>query len=83
MIKAMAVERESQLGPWARSVRMALKLTQQELANMAGVSLQEVCLFEKNMPVRLDARRKLLKLLWPARNTVCKSPRHSRMQTTL
>jgi transcriptional regulator with XRE-family HTH domain len=49
---------------------MALHLTQQELANMAGVSLEEIDLFEHNLPVRLDARRKLLKELWAARNTV-------------
>jgi len=61
---------ESALGPWSRSVRMALQLTQQELANMAGVSLEEIDLFEHNLPVRLDARRKLLKELWAARNTV-------------
>lgn len=62
--------RESALGPWSRSVRMALQLTQQELANMAGVSLEEIDLFEHNLPVRLDARRKLLKELWATRKAV-------------
>ena len=63
---------KSSIGDWARSVRMALQLTQLELANMTGVSLQEVNLFEKNFPVILDTRRKLLKVLWAARGALYK-----------
>ncbi len=70
MPTVVAFTQESALGPWARSVRIALHLTQQELANLAGVSLEEIDLFERNMPVRLDARRKLLKELWAARKAV-------------
>ena len=64
MPKVIAFTRESSIGPWARSVRMTLHLTQQELANVTGVSREEVGLFEENLPVRLDAKRKLLKELW-------------------
>ena len=70
MPPVVAFTKETALGPWARSVRMALHLTRKELANLAGVSLEEIDLFEHNLPVRLDARRKLLKELWAARNTV-------------
>ena len=70
MTKTITVERNSSLGRWAKRVRVALNLTQSELANMAGVSLQEVILFEKNLPVILDTRRKLLKILWSARGAL-------------
>jgi transcriptional regulator with XRE-family HTH domain len=48
----------------AKRMRISKLLTQQELADMAGVSLEEVDLFEQNLPVPLDARRRILKELW-------------------
>lgn len=70
MKKTITYMSGSSVGPWAKSVRMALKLTQRELANMVGVTLEEIDLFEHNLPVRLDVRRKLLKELWAARGAV-------------
>ena len=67
MAKVIAYAPESSIGPWARSVRRALQLTQRELADIAGVSLQDVSLFEQSLPVKLDSRRKLLRELWAAR----------------
>jgi DNA-binding XRE family transcriptional regulator len=58
------VEAENLLGFKARKLRRSLKLTQQELANLAGVLTKEVILFEHNMPVQLDVKRKLLRELW-------------------
>ena len=55
------------LGSMAMRVRIALRLTQRELGDMAGVSKQDVYLFEHNLPVYLDARRKILKQLWSAK----------------
>jgi len=52
---------------------MALKLTQQELAVITGVSQKEVDLFEHNFPVRLEAKHKLLKELWAARYVLYKT----------
>ena len=52
------------LGESARKVRLALGISQQELANMTGISRECVYLFEHNLPVYLDARRKILKELW-------------------
>ena len=52
------------LGSKARKVRIALRLTQQKLADTTGVSKEAVYLFEHNLPVYLDARRKILKELW-------------------
>jgi DNA-binding XRE family transcriptional regulator len=57
------VEAENLLGFKARKLRRSLKLTQQELANLAGVLTKEVILFEHNMPVQLDVKRKLLREL--------------------
>jgi transcriptional regulator with XRE-family HTH domain len=48
----------------AKRIRISKLLTQQELAEMAGVSREEVDLFEKNLPVTLDTRRRILKNLW-------------------
>jgi transcriptional regulator with XRE-family HTH domain len=71
MPRVITFARESSIGPWARSVRMALKLTQQELAQIAGVAQEDVDLLEQNLPVRLDAKRKLVRELWAARNVEC------------
>jgi len=46
-----------------RKMRVSLMLTQQELANLAGVSREDVDSFECNLPVRLEARNKILKEL--------------------
>jgi transcriptional regulator with XRE-family HTH domain len=63
MITAPSANQEP-IGFRARRVRIALRLTQQELADMTGVSKEDVGLFEHNLPVYLDARRKILKGLW-------------------
>ena len=52
------------LGDSARKVRLALGLSQQQLADMTGISKESVYLFEHNLPVYLDARRKILRELW-------------------
>jgi len=67
-MKAIVVEPESALGPWAKRIRLALKLSQHDLAAITGVPQEEINLFECNFPVRLDTRRKLIKELWAARN---------------
>ncbi len=67
MSKILSVDQEA-LGFKARKLRVFLQLTPQELANIAGVTTEEVDLFEHNLPVRLDAKRKLLKELWARKN---------------
>ena len=71
MKQAITVTHEPSMKPWARSVRLALHLTQQELADRCGISQEEVDLFEHHLPVKLDAKRKLQKELWAARNALC------------
>ncbi len=73
MSKVTYYEQESPIGSWARRMRMTLKMTKQELANVCGVSKEEVDLFEQSLPVRLDAKRRLLKELWSARNALCQT----------
>lgn len=64
MSTGLTVKPEISVGFKARELRCFLRLTQQELANLAGVSAREVNLFEHYLPVRLDAKRRLLKELW-------------------
>ncbi len=51
------------LGAKAKRLRVCQLLTQQELAQIAGVSEEEVNLFEHNLPVRFGAKHKLLREL--------------------
>lgn len=55
------------LGVVAMRVRMAHGLTRQKLADMAGVREEDVHLFEHNLPLYLDGRRKIMKALWAAK----------------
>ena len=52
------------LGAKAKKLRIACVLTRPALASMAGVTVEEVSLFERGLPVRLDARRLIMKALW-------------------
>lgn len=63
MSMVITFARESSIGFKAWRLRRAQLLSQQELANKAGVPLEEVDLFENNLPVPLDTRRRLLKEL--------------------
>jgi transcriptional regulator with XRE-family HTH domain len=63
------VSQESSPGFKVRKLRLSRLLTQKELADITGISQEEVDLFEQNLPVRLEAKRKLLKELWATRNT--------------
>ncbi len=51
-------------GQKARRLRIANLLTQQELAEVAGVPLEHVELLERNLPVPLDSKRRIHKELW-------------------
>ena len=66
-VLSIATDQALSLGSKARRLRISLLLTQRELANLAGVSPEEVRLLEQNLPLRMDAKRKLLKELWTRR----------------
>lgn len=67
-VKVMTVvqttTQESSIGTKVRRLRLASLMTQRELAEAAGVSREEVDLFEHGLPVQLDSRRKIYKELW-------------------
>ena len=58
---------ELDTGEWARTVRVARKLSQSDLATRCGISSREVVLFEKNEPVRMEVKLRLLQELWANR----------------
>ena len=64
MKKAITFTQDTTIEHWARRVRMALQLTQQDLTNMCGVPQEEVDLFEHNLPIPLENKLKLLRVLW-------------------
>jgi transcriptional regulator with XRE-family HTH domain len=51
-------------GQKVKRLRVANLLTQQELAELAGVPLVHVDLLEQDLPLPLDSRRRILKELW-------------------
>jgi transcriptional regulator with XRE-family HTH domain len=57
------------LGDSARKVRQSLGLTQQQLAEISGLSKESVYQFEHHLPVCLDARRRILKALWALKSS--------------
>ena len=67
MTAVITFDKETKLGYKVRSLRISLGLTQSQLADAVGVALEEVDLFEHDMPVRLDAKRRLLRELWARR----------------
>ena len=64
MVALLTPDKITSLGSKSRNLRISLLLTQQKLASIAGVATEEVALFEKNLPVRLDVKRRLLRHLW-------------------
>ncbi len=52
------------LGDEARRLRIACFLTQQNLAELAGVPRDHVDLLEHNYPVPLDSKRRIMRELW-------------------
>jgi len=54
----------AKFGSDARKLRISLHISRRELADAAGVSEQAVNLFEHNLPVALDSKRRVLKELW-------------------
>jgi transcriptional regulator with XRE-family HTH domain len=59
---------ETQIGSDARKLRISLHITRREVAEAAGVSEHAVNLFEHNLPVALDYKRRILKELWSIKN---------------
>jgi transcriptional regulator with XRE-family HTH domain len=60
--------RETKIGSDARKLRISLHISRREVADAAGVSEQAISLFEHNLPVALDYKRRILKELWAIKN---------------
>ena len=60
----LSVDQKQSLGLEAKRIRLSLRLTQHELATIAGVTLEEVDLFEYNFPVQVGVKLKILRELW-------------------
>jgi transcriptional regulator with XRE-family HTH domain len=59
---------KSTFGAEARRLRISCLLTQQNLADLAGIPREHVDLLEHNYPVPLDSKRRIFRELW-ARKT--------------
>ena len=64
MTSVLTFTRESLLGFKARRLRISENISQQEIADKAGVPVESVDLFEHNLPLPLDYKRRILKVLW-------------------
>ncbi len=64
MTAVLTFTRESLLGSQARKLRISLHISQQKLAEIAGVSREAVDLFEHNLPLPLDFKRRIIRQLW-------------------
>jgi transcriptional regulator with XRE-family HTH domain len=64
MSPLLSIDQKPSLGLEVQRIRLTLPLTQHELAMIAGVSLEEVDLFEHNLPVQVDVKLKILRELW-------------------
>ena len=60
----LAPARNYKVGYKIREMRLSRMLTRQQLADMAGVPREQVTLFEQNLPVALDYKRRILKELF-------------------
>ena len=64
-IQAVQVKsREPSMGTKVKKLRLSRLMTQQELADEAGVTRTEVNRFERGLPLPLNSKRKILKELW-------------------
>ena len=64
MTAVLTLTRENLLGFQARKLRISKNIRRQEVADKAGVPIKSVDLFEHNLPVPLDYRRRIFKVLW-------------------
>jgi len=60
--------RKDSNGDKFRRQRIASLLTRQQLAELAGIPVEHVNLFERDLPVPLDSRRRIMKELWARKN---------------
>lgn len=65
--EVLSIDQPKSFGKMLKNIRASLQLTQREVAERFGVTTKEVGLFEHDLPVRLDAKLKILRQLYPAK----------------
>jgi DNA-binding transcriptional regulator YiaG len=58
------ITKGTSLGFKTKRLRVSLRLSQHELATLAGVLAEEVDLLEENLPVELGTKLKILRVIW-------------------
>jgi hypothetical protein len=64
MKATLTLSDKSTLGPEARRLRIGCLLSQQNLADLAGIPREHVDLLEHSYPVPLDSKRRIFRELW-------------------
>jgi DNA-binding XRE family transcriptional regulator len=64
MKTTLTATEKSTHGAEARRLRIACLLTQQNVADLAGIPREHIDLLEHNYPVPLDSKRRIFKELW-------------------
>ena len=65
MSRVLSIDQPKALGGMLRNIRRSLQLTRREVAKRFGVTTEEVNLFERDLPVRLETKIKILRQLYP------------------
>ena len=64
MSTVLTLTRETSRGHQAHKLRIAGHITRQKLAYLSGVSVEAIDIFERDLPLPLDYRRRILRSLW-------------------
>jgi hypothetical protein len=64
MTVALALNHRATAGSLVKRLRISAFLNKQDLADMASVPPEHVNHFELDLPVPLDSRRRILRVLW-------------------
>ncbi len=64
MSATLTLTRGTSIGYQARKLRLAGHISRQKLADLAGVSVEDIDLFEHSLPVPLDYKRRIQRALW-------------------
>jgi DNA-binding transcriptional regulator YiaG len=64
MSATLTLTRETSWGHQAHKLRLAEHVSRQRLAHLAGVTVADVALFERSLPVPMDYKRRILRALW-------------------
>lgn len=64
MATTLASPKKNRYTSLSRRLRVSAELTRPQLADLTGVPLEHVRLFERGFPIPLDSKRRLYQELW-------------------